>query len=148
MRHLKDETSRSHSFWNACVYKNNCPAAVGEGRANHFARSWSALIFKCHTGSFGMWKGFSCRILALFCFVKFRRPSVTKLNISSMLHYVPNPQGLLQDSCGYSKRKLALAGKQKEPKGSKNARLEVCLYSDCIFFPPFFLFPLKQPPAV
>lgn len=86
-------------------------------------------------GSFGIWKGFSCGILALFCFVKFRKLFVTKLNISSLLHHVPNPQGLLRDSCGFSKRKLALAGKQKEPKGSKNAQLEVCFYSDCIFFP-------------
>lgn len=48
---------------------------------------------------------------------------VTKLKNSSLLHYVPNPQGLLWDSCGYFKRKLALAGKQKELKGSKNAQL-------------------------
>lgn len=41
-----------------------------------------------------------------------------------MLHYVPDPQGLLQDSGGYSKIKSALTGKQKEPRDSKNAQLE------------------------
>lgn len=60
--------------------------------------------------------------LSVFRFVKFQ-PFVTKLNIYSLPHYVPNPRGLLRDSCGYSKRKLALAGKQKEPKGSKNPQL-------------------------
>lgn len=51
IRHLKDETSRSCSFWNARVcehhWTKNVWKQIGESAANHFARA--LLIFKCHT---------------------------------------------------------------------------------------------------
>lgn len=98
----------------------------------------------CNSCAFGIWKGISADILTLLHLVKLRRPFVTKLNISSLLRCVPNPQGLLRGSCGYSKWKLAWAGKQKSQGAVQMLSLRLFFL---FFLISFLLFCSLSPPT-
>lgn len=90
--------------------------------------------------TFGKSKVVCSDIVTFIQFVKPRRPLCNKATFAAVLCSTSTGVPPLRDSCGYTKTKLALAGKQKKPKGSKNALLFFFFFFLLVSVVSFFIY--------